>query len=197
MVKGSWIALGVLAAIALVVVGVAASAIGTYNEFVKETEGVDAQSKQVDVQYQLAFSLLPTLERLTATYMQNEADVMQNVSALRSGLAPAQNGTLTQKDDFLGEYVQFVALVGNRVENYPNLKSDALFQRTMDEFTNVYNKIAMEKVRYNDRVEDYNAHRRQCCLPAFIANTFGFDAKEYIGHQGRPNQTPFPEGAQL
>ena len=197
MVKGSWIALGVLVAVGLVVLGVLGSAVGTYNEFVKETEGVDAQAKQVDVQYQRAFGLLPELERLTRTYMQNEREVLENVTALRSGLGAAQNGTFEEKDAFLSEYVQFVALVGNRVEAYPELKSDRLFQQTMDEITTSFNKIAMEKVRYNDRVQQYNAHRRECCIPAFIANTFGFDAREYIGYEDRPNQTQFPSGAQL
>ena len=197
MVKGSWIALGVLGAIVLVVLGTVASAVGTYNSLVTESEGVDAQGKQVDVAYQRAFGLLPELERLTRTYMQNEREVLENVTALRSGLGAAENGTFEEKDEFLSQYVQFVALVGNRVENYPDLKADALFQKTMDEITNSFNKIAMEKVRYNDRVQEYNAHRRQCCIPAFVANTFGFDAKEYIGYEDRPNQTSFPPGATL
>lgn len=197
MVKGTYIALGVLVAIALVVGGFALSAVGTYNSLVNESEAVDAQGKQVDVQYQRAFGLLPRLEDLTRQYMQNEREVLENVTALRSGLSSAQNGTFEQKDAFLGEYVKFVALVGNRAEAYPELKADQLFQQTMDEVTNSFNKIAAEKVRYNDRAQAFNAHRRQCCIPAFVANTFGFDAKEYIGYSDRPNQTTFPAGAQL
>lgn len=197
MVKGTWIALGVIAAIGLVALGLVGSAVGTYNSLVSESEGVDAQAKQVDVQYQRAFGLLPQLESLTRQYMQNERELLENVTALRSGLSSAQNGTFEQKDAFLGEYVKFVALVGNRAEAYPNLKADQLFQQTMDEVTNSFNKIAAEKVRYNDRAQGFNAHRRQCCIPLFVANTFGFDAKEYIGFSDRPNQATFPSGAQL
>ena len=197
MAKGTWIALGVLGAIALIVLGVVGSAIGTYNGFVRETEGIDAQSKQVDVAYQTAFRLVPQLVNLTTTYMQNEADVITEATALRSGLASAGNGTFEAKEAYLADMVQFVALVGNRVENYPNLKSDQLFQDTMAQIVNAETKIAMEKVRYNDRVQAYNAHRRECCVPLFVAGAFGFEPKEYIGFEDRPNQTSFPEGAQL
>lgn len=197
MVKGTWIALGVLAAVGLLVLGVVGSAVGTYNSLVRESEAVDAQARQIDVSYQRAFGLLPELERLARTYMQNEREVLENVTALRSGLTAAQNGTFEQKDAYLGEVVQFVALVGNRAEAYPELRADRLFQVTMDEITNSFNRISMEKVRYNDRVEDYNAHRRECCLPAFMANLFGFGPKEYIGFEGRPNTDAWPDDARL
>lgn len=197
MVKGTWIALGVLAAIALVALGVVGGAVGTYNSLVKQSEGVDAQSRQVDVQYQRAFGLLPQLESLTRQYMQNEREVLENVTALRSGLTAAQNGTFEQKERYLADYANFIALVGNRVEAYPELRADRLFQQTMDEVTNSFNKIAAEKVRYNDRVQQYNAHRRECCLPMLVANSFGFDEKEYIGYEDRPNTQAFPPGASL
>jgi LemA protein len=193
--KGTWIALGVLGAIALLVLGAIGSAVGTYNAFVKETESVDAQSKQVDVQYQRAFRLLPQLAALTDKYMKNERAVQENVTALRSGLGHAQNGSFEAKDAFLQKFVSFVALVGNRAEAYPDLKADQLFQQTMLETTNTENKIAAEKVRYNDRVQQYNAHRRECCVPAIVAGMFGFGAKEYIGFNDRANQQTFPTGA--
>lgn len=194
MVKGTWIALGVLAAILLVVLGGLASAIGTYNAMVDQTEGIDAQAKQVDVAYQRAFRLVPQLTALAERYMQNERDVLQNVTALRAGLAAAENGTFEAKDAYLQEFVTFVALVGNRAEAYPQLRADALFQQTMDEVVNSENKIAMEKVRYNERVETFNAHRRKCCLPLLVANFMGFGQKQYTGFEDRPNQAPFPSG---
>lgn len=196
MAKAIWIVLGVVGAVALVVLGILGSAVGTYNGFVKETEAVDSQGKMVDVQYQTAFRKVPQLTNLTEQYMRNEREVLENVTALRSGLSAAENGTFEQKDAYLSELVTFVALVGNRVENYPDLKANELFRDTMTEIINTENKIAMEKVRYNDRVQEYNAHRRECCIPMFVANMFGFGPKEYIGYSDRPNQSSFG-GAQL
>ncbi|HWG92270.1 MAG TPA: LemA family protein, partial [Candidatus Thermoplasmatota archaeon] len=161
-----------------------------------QDEAINGQSKQIDVQYQQAFNVVPQLERLTREYMSNERQVMENVTALRSGYGRAINGSLTEKDAYLGEMGQFINLLG-RQENYPQLRADRLFQDTMDHIVNYNNKIAVEKTRYNDRVQEYNTYRRLCCLPAFMANTFGFEEREYIGYSNRPNQTSFPAGQPL
>jgi len=195
--KATWIVLGVLAAIALVAVGVIGAGVGAYNSLNQERNAVDAQSKQVDVQYQRAFRLVPQLINLTNTYMANERDIQIGVAALRSGLSTAQNGTLNDRDNFTGvQLPQFLALLP-RSENYPNLKADALFQQLEDEITNTENKIASEKVRYNDDVQAYNTHRTTCCLPLFVANSFGFHAAEYIGFTDRPNQQAFPANTSI
>ena len=186
-----WVVLGILAAVLLLAIGVFASGASAYNSLVRESEAVDAQAKQVDVQYQRAFRLVPQLKALTDQYLRNETQVLRDVTALRSGLSAAENGTYEQKEAYLGEMVRFVALLGNRLENYPTLGARDLFQDLMDEVTNTENKIAAEKVRHNDRVQAYNAHRRECCLPALVAGLFGFGEKEYIGYTDRPNQSSF------
>ena len=59
------------------------------------------------------------------------------------------------------------------VENYPQFKSDANFQRLMDELAGTENRIATERMRYNERVQAYNTSRRQ--FPSNItASLFGF-----------------------
>jgi LemA protein len=59
------------------------------------------------------------------------------------------------------------------VENYPTLKSDATFNRLMDELAGTENRIAVERMRYNESVQAYNTSRRQ--FPANItAAIFGF-----------------------
>ena len=62
------------------------------------------------------------------------------------------------------------------VENYPNLKSNEQFNRLMDELSGTENRLAVESMRYNERVQEYNTSRRQ--FPANVtASLFGF--KEY------------------
>lgn len=197
MANAAWIAVGVVGAIALVALGIMGAAVGTYNSLTNEDVAIDAQSKQVDVQYQRAFRLVPTLVNLTERYMQNEREVITNATALRAGLSAASNGTFEAKDAYLQELVTFVALVGNRAEAYPELEADELFRDTMAEIVNTENKIAAEKVRYNDRVEAYNAHRRRCCLPLVVAGLFGFEERTFIGFQDRPDQSSFPTGEPL
>lgn len=198
MVKGTWIALGVVGAIVLVAIGVVASGVGTYNDFVKEREAVDAQSKIVDVQYQTAFRLVPQVVDLAQQYLQNETEVQTAVAALRSGMSQAEDGSFEQKEAYSDQISATRALIVQVVnENYPDLKGVALYRDTINTVINTENKIQMEKVRYNDRVQTYNAHRLQCCIPVFIANAFGFAQKEYIGYPDRPNTSEFPVGAQL
>lgn len=194
MAKGTWIALGILGAIALVAVGVVGAGIGTYNSLTDESVGIDGQAKQVDVAYQRAFRLVPQIVNLSDKYVDKTSEAYARVTALRAGVSDAQNGTLAQKEaaaQQIGPTFNFM------VEAYPDIRFDAVYQQVIDEIVNTENKIAAEKVRYNDQVTAYNAHRRKCCLPVFVANMFGFEEREFIGFQDRPNQGRFPEGEQI
>lgn len=197
MAKGTWIVLGVLGALLLIVFGALASFVGAYNSLNSESKAVDAQSKQVDVQYQRAFGLLPQVENITDRYMQNEKDIQTQVAALRSGYGPAINGSLQAKDNYTAQLSNLILAVGNRAENYPDLKASDLYANLQVLVTDTYNKIAAEKVRYNDDVQRYETHRTSCCVPLIVANMFGFHEKPYIGYNNRPDQTSFPAGQQL
>ena len=60
------------------------------------------------------------------------------------------------------------------VENYPQLRSNEQFSRLMDELSGTENRIAVERMRYNERVQEYNTARRQ--FPSNItASIFGFN----------------------
>jgi LemA protein len=43
-------------------------------------------------------------------------------------------------------------------ENYPQLKSNENFQRLQDELAGTENRIAVERKRYNDTLQDYNTY---------------------------------------
>jgi LemA protein len=47
------------------------------------------------------------------------------------------------------------------VENYPTLKSDQTFIRLMDELAGTENRLAVERMRYNEAVQAYNANIRR------------------------------------
>ncbi|HUR67619.1 MAG TPA: LemA family protein [Candidatus Thermoplasmatota archaeon] len=188
MAKGTWIALGVVAAIVLIFLGIVGSAVGTYNKLTNEDVGVDAQGKQVDVQYQRAFRLVPQITELADKYVDKTSDAYAKIVAMRTGVANAQNGTLAEKDA-AAQNVQTAFTF--MVEAYPEIRSDAIYGTVIDEIINTENKIAAEKTRYNDRVQEFNAHRRQCCLPVIVAGMFGFHEREFIGFNDRPNTGSF------
>src|ERR671926_207396 len=69
------------------------------------------------------------------------------------------------------------------VENYPQLKANEQFNRLMDELSGTENRIAVERMRYNERVQAYNTSRRQ--FPGNLtAKMFGF--KEYPFFEAPP-----------
>ena len=76
------------------------------------------------------------------------------------------------------------------VENYPQLKANEQFNRLMDELSGTENRIAVERMRYNERVQEYNTSRRQ--FPANItAKLFSF--KEYPFFEAPPEAKQVPK----
>jgi LemA protein len=193
-VRKLWIVLGAVAAV-LLIAGV--SVASTYNGLVQQRQDVETQAKQVDVQYQRAFTLLPQITQLAQQYLKNESAVQTKVAGLRSGVC--QNpSTINEKDQCSSQVTETGNLIIRVVnENYPDLKSVQLYQNVQTETINTANKVATEKGRYNEVAGAYNAHVQKCCLPVMVANLFGFHKAELIGFSDRPNQSSFPSGQPL
>lgn len=188
------IAIGAVAAVVLLVVIVIGSSVSSYNRFVREEEGVTAQGKQVDVQYQRAFALLPRIESFAQQFLANETDLQARIAALRSGASAVEAGDRDAQDAYAQQMDETLLLLTGRVENYPNLRSGDLYQDLIGETTNTFNKIAFEKGLYNEKVAGYNAHLRECCIPMLVAGLTGFEKADYIGYSNRPNDSAFPGG---
>ncbi|HUR62495.1 MAG TPA: LemA family protein [Candidatus Thermoplasmatota archaeon] len=189
-----WIILG---AVGLVVLLLLIGTVSAYNSLVQERQGVETQGKQVDVQYQRAFTLLPQIQDLAQQYLRNESAVQTKVAALRSG-ACASPQTINEKDQCSSQVTETGNLIIKVVnEDYPDLKSVTLYQNVQTETINTANKVATEKGRYNEKAGAYNAHIQKCCLPALTAGLFGFHKAELIGYSDRPDQSSFPSGQPL
>jgi len=146
----------------------------SYNRFVSQEEGVKAQWAQVENQLQRRNDLIPNLVESTKGFAQQERDVFGQIADSRAKLAGAQ--TTEQKIAAANEQSSALARLLVVVENYPQLKSSETFARLMDELAGTENRIAVERMRYNEKVQEYNTSRRS--FPANItAGIFGF--KEY------------------
>jgi len=76
------------------------------------------------------------------------------------------------------------------VEQYPNLKANEQFNRLSDELAGTENRIAVERMRYNERVQEYNTSRRQ--FPGVItAKIFSF--KDYPLFEAPPAAQQVPK----
>ena len=175
----------VLTALLLTAGAVAASGC-SYNTFVGQEEGIKAQWAQVENQLQRRNDLIPNLVETTKGIAQQERDVFGKIAESRAKMSGAT--TPEQRMQAANEQSAALARLLVIVENYPDLKSNATFNRLMDELAGTENRIAVSRMRYNEAVQRYNTGRRQ--FPAnMTAKVFGF--KEY------PLFTAPPEAKQV
>jgi len=146
----------------------------SYNKFTAQEEGIKAQWSQVENQLQRRNDLIPNLVETVKGVAKQEQTVFQAVADARAKMAGAQ--TPSEKIDAANAETSALSRLLVVVENYPQLKSDAEFARLMDSLEGTENRLATERMRYNEKVQEYNTARRQ--FPANItAKMFGF--KEY------------------
>lgn len=140
--------------------------VGIRNTLVTKNEAVKAAWSQVDIVLQRRADLIPNLVETVKGYAQQEVTVFGDIAKARSALLSA--GTPSDKiaanqqlDGALGRLLLIV-------ENYPQLKSNENFLRLQDELAGTENRIAVERKRYNDTLQDYNTYVRH-----FPNNIFG------------------------
>jgi LemA protein len=146
----------------------------SYNRFVSQEEAVKAQWAQVQNQLQRRNDLIPNLVETVKGYAAHEKEVFQQIAESRAKLSGAQ----TPAESIAAANQQSAALARLLViaEAYPNLKANEQFNRLSDELAGTENRIAVERMRYNERVQEYNTSRRQ--FPGVVtAKVFGF--KDY------------------
>jgi LemA protein len=151
--KTGWIVIFVLVLIALIVFG---QYVGVRNTLVTKNEAVKAAWSQVDIVLQRRADLIPNLVETVKGYAGQEQKVFGDIAAARSRLLSA--GTPTDK---IAANQQLDGAIGRLlviVENYPQLKSNENFLRLQDELAGTENRIAVERKRYNDTLQDYNTY---------------------------------------
>lgn len=159
----------------------------SYNRFVSQEEAIKAQLAQVENQLQRRNDLIPNLVETVKGYAAHEQEVFRAVAESRAKLSGAQ--TPEQRFAAANEQSSALARLLAIAENYPLLKANESFNRLMDELAGTENRIAVERMRYNDRVQEYNTTRRQ--FPSNVtAKIFGF--KEYPFFQAPPESRGVP-----
>jgi LemA protein len=191
----------ILALIALVVFG---QYIGVRNTLVSKNEAVKSAWSQVDIVLQRRADLIPNLVETVKGYAKQEQTVFGDIAKARSALLSA--GTPGEK---IAANNQLDGAIGRLLaisENYPQLKSNENFLRLQDELAGTENRIAVERKRYNDTLQDYNTYVQQ--FPAslfagwagFKPNNDYFKAAEGSREVpkvnfGTPHATPQPAPA--
>src|SRR4026209_220278 len=131
----------------------------SYNKFVGQEEAIKSQWAQVENQLQRRNDLIPNLVETVKGYAQHEEGVFKEIAEARSRLLAAQS-----PEESIAAANQQTTAPGRLLavaENYPQLRANEQFNRLMDELSGTDNRIAVERMRYNEKVQEYNTSRRQ------------------------------------
>jgi LemA protein len=149
--KAGLIIVVVLLILALVL---GSSFVGRRNQMAVKREAVNAAWSQVDVVLQRRADLIPNLVETVKGFAQQEQAVFGEIARARSALLGAR--TPADKIAANGQLDSALGRLLVVVENYPQLKSNENFLRLQDELAGTENRIAVERRRYNETLQDYN-----------------------------------------
>ena len=177
----------VLAVIAFLAISLYSLVAGNYNRFVKMDVAIKAAWSQVENQLQRRYDLIPNLVETVKGYAKQEKDVLVEVTNARSRVGGA--GTVPDKIAANNELSSALSRLMVVVERYPDLKSNQNFLKLQDELAGTENRIAVERMRYNETVKVYNEAIRT--FPSnFVASMFGFKEAAFFEAPKEAKATP-------
>ena len=172
------------------------------NQMAIKKEAVNAAWAQVDVVLQRRADLIPNLVQTVKGYAVQEQTVFGDIAAARAAMMGAK--TPADKIAANGQLDSALSRLMVIVENYPQLKSNENFMRLQDELAGTENRIAVERKRYNDSVQDYNTYIQQFPASMFAASA-GFkpnnayftatEASREVPHVNFATPTPVPQAS--
>jgi LemA protein len=148
------ILLAVVGFLALMALIIGEAYVSSRNQMVRKNEAIKQAWAQVDVVLQRRADLIPNLVATVKGYAQQEVKVFGDVDNARAGLLNAR--TPAEKIAANGQLDGALGRLLAIVENYPNLKSNQNFLALQDELAGTENRIAVERRRYNEAIQDYN-----------------------------------------
>jgi LemA protein len=184
MKKALFITLGVIVIIALSAALVFG---GVYNNLVTKEEGVTSAWAQVENVYQRRLDLVPNLVSTVKGYAAHEKETLQNVvnaraKATQMGASPAVINDPEQLAKFQEAQTGLTSALSRLlvvVEKYPDLKASQNFLALQTQLEGTENRITVERKRFNEAAQDFNAFRRR--FPnVVVAGFMGFKNKAYF-----------------
>jgi LemA protein len=124
------------------------------NALVNANENVTASWSQVENVLQRRSDLIPNLVNTVKGIAKQEKEVFTAIADARARMAGA--GTIQEKLDANRQVESALARLLIVVEKYPELRSSQNFASLQDELAGTENRIAVERKRFNDAVQNYN-----------------------------------------
>jgi LemA protein len=197
--KGVMIGCGAILALAVLVgLVVGMWGIGVYNGLVQLDEGVKQAWAQVENVYQRRADLIPNLVKTVEGAADFERETLTEVIEARAKAtsiqvtpqmleSPQAFAQFEQAQNGLSSALSRLMVV---IERYPELKANQNFLQLQDELAGTENRIAVERRRFNETAQQYNARVRR--IPdRFVAGFGGFTERAYF--QAEPGSEEAPD----
>ena len=186
----------ILIAVAAVLVGSFEWVKNVYNKLVSADENAQSMWSQVENVYQRRADLIPNLVATVKGYAAHESETLESVVAARAKATQVtidpSNLTSEAVAEFNEAQGELSTALGRLLliqENYPELKANENFRDLQAQLEGTENRIATERMKFNQAVKDYNTSIRK--FPDnIIASVFGFEKKGYFEAQAGAETAP-------
>lgn len=144
--------------------------ISGYNRAIGLDEQVSSSWAQVENQLQRRNDLIPNLVNTVKGFASQEREIFTEVTRLRSQWGQA--ATVDEKIDNANQMSGALSRLLLVAENYPQLKSNENFLALQSQLEGTENRVAVERMRYNQSVQIFNQFRRSF-FGRFFTNAAG------------------------
>ncbi len=165
-----------LAVLAVIAIGAVMWGVGQYNQAVAMDEQIKSQWAQVENQLKRRYDLIPNLVETVKGYAKHERELFENIANARTKYFQAN--TVPDKIQASQQMEGLLSRLLVLRETYPQLKANENFLKLQDSLEGTENRIAVERMRYNDSVKMLNTYRRTV-FGKFFASLAGVNEAQY------------------
>lgn len=166
----------IVAVIALLALVTIFWGVGQYNRVISMDEQVKSQWAQVENQLKRRYDLIPNLVETVKGYAKHEREIFENLANARTKYFQAN--TVKDKIQASQQLEGFLSRLLVLRETYPQLKANENFLKLQDSLEGTENRIAVERMRYNNDVRALNTYRRSV-FGRFFASLAGVGEATY------------------
>ncbi len=190
----------VIAVLLILVLAVAGWVWSNRGGLIDRSQAVDEKWSQVQNVYQRRFDLVPNLVASVDNFMSRQQSTLTEVIGMRQrvlDLKGAAEGALKQANPMLldslstqlsrqlGSYINVV------VEQYPDIKGEALYTDLLTQLEGTENRITQERRVFNESVRNYNTYRQKGVGAMVAGAIFGFPyEKQFFAASTEAQEAP-------
>lgn len=151
--------------------------IATYNAITNHKIQVKAAWAQVENQHQRRADLIPQLVKVTQTYTTHESTLV--TALIKSRRAYLDARSFEQQQDAIETIDQAIDQFQTYALNHSALQSSQLYINLQHEITGTENRLAVERMRYNQAVQSFQ-QQLQGFPNAVVAELSGFESEPFL-----------------